>query len=366
MPHEVSPEHQDLVIQLARLGDLVQTLPAIEALQEAYPERTLDVVCAAPLIAVLTGARHIRRVIPWNGAQWQAWANRWQDNPTDTLHAMQTYIASFGDTTYERVYPLNQHARSSLITQLFSSRTSRETAQELIEARIRPWAQYLRHVAKERGANRVHLADAWCGMCGVRPRGQAPLHVPPSNLHTYGTPTTNRGMYEAMCQALDTEVGRVLATVNLTNTHVIFIGDNGTAGNVIARPYSPTKAKASMYEGGVRVPLIVAGAGVVSPNRRVTALVSAVDLFPTILQLAGIDPQTALPVGTVIDGVSLLPLLRRRGIKASADGRQGNLPRLGRRHGRPRREQHQPSGVSVNAVHGGQGVDAQFALEPYQ
>ena len=44
-----------------------------------------------------------------------------------------------------------------------------------------------------------------------------------------------------------------------------------------------------MYEGGVRVPLLVAGAGVVSPNRRLNALVSAVDLFPTILELAGVD-----------------------------------------------------------------------------
>ena len=58
---------------------------------------------------------------------------------------------------------------------------------------------------------------------------------------------------------------------------------------MIAPPYSRTKAKATMYEGGVRVPLLVAGAGVVSPNRRVSALVSAVDLFPTILELAGVD-----------------------------------------------------------------------------
>lgn len=43
-----------------------------------------------------------------------------------------------------------------------------------------PWAEHLRHLAKERGANRVHLADAWCGMCGVLPRGQAPLYVPPA------------------------------------------------------------------------------------------------------------------------------------------------------------------------------------------
>ena len=180
MPHESSSAPRDLVIQLARLGDLVQTLPAIEALQEASPERILDVVCAAPLTAVLAGARRLGRLIPWDGAQWQAWANSWQTNPTATLQAMQSYIASLGETAYERVYPLNQHERSHLMTQLLSRRPFRDTGSDLIEASMRPWVQHLRQVAKERGANRVHLADVWCGMCGVRPRGQAPLHVPPA------------------------------------------------------------------------------------------------------------------------------------------------------------------------------------------
>lgn len=179
MPHESSAEPRDLVIQLARLGDLVQTLPAIEALQEASPERTLDVVCAAPLTVVLAGARRIGRVIPWDGVLWQTWVTRWQENPTATLQAMQSYIASLGDTMYERVYPLNQHGRSQLMTRLFLRRSSGQNEQTRIEARMRPWAQHLRQVAKERGANRVHLADVWCGMCGVRPRGQAPLCVPP-------------------------------------------------------------------------------------------------------------------------------------------------------------------------------------------
>ena len=178
MPHESSPEHRDLVMQMARLGDLVQTLPAIEALQEAYPERRLDVLCAAPLTGVLDAVRGIGRVIPWDGAQWRTWATHWQDNPAATLQGMQHYLASLGDTMYERVYPLNQHERSHLMTQLFLRQSSQEQEQDRVEARMRPWAQHLRHVAKERGANRVHLADAWCGMCGVLPRGQAPSCVP--------------------------------------------------------------------------------------------------------------------------------------------------------------------------------------------
>jgi len=180
MPHEPSAEHRDLVIQLARLGDLVQSLPAIEALLETAQGRTLDVLCAAPLTPVLEGDRRIGRVIPWNGDQWRLWADRWQENPTATLQAMQNYVASLGDTTYERVYPLNQHVRSHLMTQLFAGRFSSAQDHEHREARIHPWAQHLRQVAKERGANRVHLADVWCGMCGVRPRGQAPLLVPPA------------------------------------------------------------------------------------------------------------------------------------------------------------------------------------------
>ncbi len=180
MPHEESPERRDLVMQMARLGDLVQTLPAIEALQEAYPERRLDVLCAAPLTGVLAAVRGIGRIIPWDGAQWRTWVTRWQENPAATLQVMQHYLSSLGDTIYARVYPLNQHERSHLMTQLFSRHSSHEQEQDRIEARIHPWAQHLRHVAKERGANRVHLADAWCGMCGVLPRGQAPSCVPPA------------------------------------------------------------------------------------------------------------------------------------------------------------------------------------------
>ena len=178
MPHEPSREYRDLVIQMARLGDLVQTLPAIEALQEAYPERRLDVLCAAPLTGVMAGARQIGRVIPWDGARWRAWATGWQENPTATVQVMQNYLASLGDATYERIYPLNQHERSHLMTRLFLRHSAHEQEQDRIEARIHPWAQHLRQVAKERGANRVHLADAWCGMCGVLPRGQAPSCVP--------------------------------------------------------------------------------------------------------------------------------------------------------------------------------------------
>lgn len=138
----------------------------------------------------------------------------------------------------------------------------------------------------------------------------APLHVPPSNLHSYGTPTTNRGMYEAMCEALDTEVGRLLATVNLATTHVIFIGDNGTPANVIQTPYNAAHSKETIYQGGTRVPLIIAGPSVVSPNRNSSVPVHAVDLYSTILELAGISVAATQPAANPLDSRGLLSVLQ--------------------------------------------------------
>jgi arylsulfatase B len=144
----------------------------------------------------------------------------------------------------------------------------------------------------------------------------APYEKPPNNLHSKDslpkTGAPRRAYYEAMIEAMDTELGRLLKEVSLADTTVIFLGDNGTPAEVTASPYSAKQAKGTPYEGGVRVPLLVAGAGVVAPNRMVERIVSVVDLYPTILKLAGIEPQAVLPAGTVLDGVSLVPYLQNR------------------------------------------------------
>ncbi|MFZ1426564.1 MAG: sulfatase-like hydrolase/transferase [Geminicoccaceae bacterium] len=154
----------------------------------------------------------------------------------------------------------------------------------------------------------------WAAFAAVH----APFHKPPNELHSRDSLPANggkpygRAYFEAMIEALDTEIGRLLKEVDLATTTVIFLGDNGTPATVTAPPYLPDHAKLSVYEGGVRVPLLFAGAQVAARGRKAAGLASTVDLFPTILQLAGIDAGTALPAGTVIDGVSLLPVLSDR------------------------------------------------------
>ena len=98
---------------------------------------------------------------------------------------------------------------------------------------------------------------------------------------------------------LDHFVGLVLAELEAQeaadNTLVMFLSDNG-------RPFP--RDKTTLYDSGIRTPLIVRWPGIVKPGTRCDQLVSAVDLATTILTLAD------LPVGETYEGRDFTPLLR--------------------------------------------------------
>ena len=141
--------------------------------------------------------------------------------------------------------------------------------------------------------------------------GHTPIHTPPTNLHSYGpTPGTQRRQYEAMIEAMDTEIARLLLAVDRSKTDIIFLGDNGTIGSLIQSPFPTGRGKDTLYEGALRVPLIVNGPSVVSPGRTSDTPVQVMDLFSTILELAGINVAATVPAGTIIDARSLKPIIQ--------------------------------------------------------
>jgi arylsulfatase B len=124
---------------------------------------------------------------------------------------------------------------------------------------------------------------------------------------------TLRACYVAMIEAMDHEIGRLLNTLPpevRAQTSVIFLGDNGTPGETTVLPFQRNQAKSSLFEGGINVPLIISGAGVVNPNRESTALVNTTDMFATILELAtGQDILELVPLDIPLDSISLVPIL---------------------------------------------------------
>jgi heptosyltransferase-1 len=122
MPPDDGQGDRALVVQLARLGDLVQSLPAIEALRQRDPGTTIDAVCAAPLVPVLRACPIVRQALPWDGAQWVALADRWEAQPDEILESAGAWLRGLTERPYDQVYNLNQHVRSILVAHLLGRR----------------------------------------------------------------------------------------------------------------------------------------------------------------------------------------------------------------------------------------------------
>jgi len=121
--------------------------------------------------------------------------------------------------------------------------------------------------------------------------------------------------YAAMLETLDECAGRILSRLDslglATNTIVLFTSDNGGLSvveqvNTPATSNAPWRSgKGHLYEGGIRIPLLLRWPGRLAAGRILRTPVINTDLTPTLLELCGLKPPEGL------DGVSLAELVTR-------------------------------------------------------
>ncbi|HZW31688.1 MAG TPA: sulfatase, partial [Isosphaeraceae bacterium] len=182
-----------------------------------------------------------------------------------------------------------------------TDRLTEEAVRFIQRHRDRPFFLYLPHYA-------VHIP------LQAKPEVQAKYRSKPR-----GDSPQDNPIYAAMIQSVDEGVGKLLGALDdlkiADRTVVIFTSDNGGLSvkegpNTPATSNAPLRAgKGFLYEGGIRVPLIIVWPGVTRPGSLCDVPVSGQDLFPTNLALAGVSPSP----GQVIDGESLMPLLKGDG-----------------------------------------------------
>jgi arylsulfatase A-like enzyme len=119
-------------------------------------------------------------------------------------------------------------------------------------------------------------------------------------------------VYAGMVEAMDRAVGMVLEKLDhldlSKHTVVFFTSDNGGLSTSEGWPTSnlPLRAgKGWIYEGGIRVPLLIRWKGVIPPGSVCNVPVCSVDFWPTIAELIGASTE-----GIRVDGQSLVPLFR--------------------------------------------------------
>lgn len=135
-----------------------------------------------------------------------------------------------------------------------------------------------------------------------------PLQAKPDLVEKYESKPVDgchdHAVYAAMIESMDKSVARVCDTLDrlelANNTLVIFYSDNGGYGP--ATCMDPLRgAKGMLYEGGIRVPLVMRWPDRIPAGKVSDEPVITVDLYPTLLDVCGIEPSS----GWILDGVSL-------------------------------------------------------------
>lgn len=152
----------------------------------------------------------------------------------------------------------------------------------------------------------------------------------------------DHAVYAAMVEAMDQAVGKVLTKLDelglRDKTLVIFTSDNGGLSTSEGWPTSNSPlrgGKGWLYEGGIREPLLIRWPTRIQPGSVNTTPVSSPDFFPTLLEVAGAQPEE----NQILDGSSLVPLFRGETMPKRSlywhyphYGNQGGAPGAAMRH----------------------------------
>jgi arylsulfatase A-like enzyme len=157
-----------------------------------------------------------------------------------------------------------------------------------------------------------------------------------------GRTVPQRVLTNKMVEGMDREIGRLLVEVGLArngedleldladaNTMVVVVGDNGSWLQTVRFPFDFTRAKGTVYQTGVWVPLIAAGPLVHPGNvgAEIPHMVNAaVDVFALFGEVAGVDVRQEVPRSRALDARPLLPYLTNPGQRSL---RQTNFTQTG-------------------------------------
>ncbi|MEQ1564385.1 MAG: sulfatase-like hydrolase/transferase [Myxococcota bacterium] len=168
------------------------------------------------------------------------------------------------------------------------------------------------HLVEDFERELAGLAEPWVSVVAFN-AAHEPWHVPPPEWRRsdISAPFTDSHRVDYMVESVDLAIERILRQVP-GDTTVVLMADNGTAAELVLAPYEGglLASKGTLTEGGINVPMIVAGPLVRTPGVS-TALVEVTDLYDTLLAIAGLNEADVDAVygATPRDSVSLLPYL---------------------------------------------------------
>jgi arylsulfatase A-like enzyme len=176
-------------------------------------------------------------------------------------------------------------------------------------------AQHVNRFLEDRGA---HHADEPFFLYLAHPAAHGPIQSRADDLAYFKEKAQTPGWighkdpaYAGLIKGMDRSIGQILDKLDQLklsdNTAVIFISDNG--GHPVFTRNTPLRGgKSMLYEGGIRVPMIVRWPGKTKPGTVCDVTSDIADIYPTLMDIAGVD-YSDYKADRSTDGESLIPLL---------------------------------------------------------
>ena len=155
-------------------------------------------------------------------------------------------------------------------------------------------------------------AEPWYAMVAFQtPHG--PVHFPPDatveeDSGPEGMAQSSRWKYELMVQSFDAALGSMLERIDLAETLVVVVGDNGTPSAFAGPTQAQETLKTTTFEDGIRVPMVWAGPGI-ERGAESRSLVHFVDVLPTLAEWIGASPRANDERDDELHGMSIAHVL---------------------------------------------------------
>ncbi|HDH01962.1 MAG TPA: glycosyltransferase family 9 protein [Nitrospirae bacterium] len=184
-----------LIVNLTRMGDLVQTTPVMAGLKDRYPGARITLLVSSAFLEICRYIPDADRVFVLDiNKVLQGLKRR---DPVGTFRYLEDIVGKINDTLYDLVINFTHSPSSAVLTSLFRTKEVRGLSMddEGFTVKRHPWIRYFFNVIPARDYNPFHLCDMYLKAGGVTPKGQGlHLDIPPDAEQRADSILTERGV----------------------------------------------------------------------------------------------------------------------------------------------------------------------------
>jgi ADP-heptose:LPS heptosyltransferase len=163
-----------LLVNLTRMGDLIQTTPVMEGLKETYPGARITLLVNSAFAEICRDLPFIDRLLTFDKAAFRKMILGEEHTLVDCYRRLESFVDGVNDTAYDLAINFTPSGESAILASLFRARETRGVTSGADGERIirHPWQRYFMNVIPSRRYNPFHLCDMMIKAAGVPPSGK--------------------------------------------------------------------------------------------------------------------------------------------------------------------------------------------------